>query len=228
MLHPVDGGGGGGVGASTNIIQGVWGYCVPLDETETEFIFIGTINGTFEKTPPTTDGDGDDIGFRDPDGKFPASVGEGTNKLMRGEAQANDKTAPRIEVKIGKETMTEPESTAQNAVYPQNSVYEDASGNIFEVDGTDGNARIRLQHASGARIEINKDGDITIDTSGDIWVKGNMIMNGDIQLSGDITAQGTITANGDVISDGEGTKISLTKHKHIGNLGSPTTIPIPS
>lgn len=237
-LNPIDGGGGGGVGSSTNIIQGVWGYCVPMNEALTEFLFIGTMNGKMNEMPKETDDDGNPMGFRDPDGNFPPKAGESTNKLARGEAKEGV-TQDRIEVEVNKTKFKEPDDTAQNAKYPNNKVYEDLAGNIFEIDGTKGNERFRLQHSSGARIEINKDGIITISSKSDMFIKGSLIVDGTININGNITtnsdilAVGNVTSKsniyseGDVFGDSKGTNISLVNHKHTGNDGAPTSPPLP-
>ena len=209
VLHPIDA--GNTYGSSTNVIQGTWGYCVALNESFTEFLFVGTIKGAFEKVPPLHVGD-IDVGFRDPDAKFPDRFKIPDNQLTHGEPQDKDKTRPRVVVA----TEREPEDTAKNAKYPKNKVYEDQAGNIIEVDGTETNTRFRFQHSSGTRIEINKDGAIILDTDSDIWVKGSIKIDGDIDIGGDI------------ISSKGKTNISLTNHTHTGNLGAPTTIPTPS
>lgn len=209
VLNPIDA--GNSFGSSTNVIQGTWGYCVALNESHTEFLFIGTIKGVF-KEQPQKQIDGNDVGFRDPDGVFPKRLDTPDNKLTYGAPQDDDVTQDRVKVFTDIET----DDTAQNAKYPKNKVYEDMSGNIMEIDGTDGNSRIRIQHSSGARIEINKDGDITLATDGKVWIKGDLKIEGDILLSGDI------------IGDAGKTNISLVNHTHTGNLGSPTTIPTPS
>ena len=46
--------------------------------------------------------------------------------------------------------------------YPFNHVYESESGHVIEIDDTPGYERINLFHRSGARIEINNEGEIHI------------------------------------------------------------------
>ena len=126
--------------------------------------------------------------------------------------------------------------TSAKAEYPNNHVYQDPNGNYFEIDGTPGNSRIRIQHSSGARVEISVDGDITIQASatGNVWQEtpglfsigadGNMIIEADVKIVGslevttDITAGGNVTAVGEV-ADGQGNMTSLRTaydtHTHI-------------
>lgn len=49
--------------------------------------------------------------------------------------------------------------------YPLNKVYETETGHFKEYDDTEGNERIREQHKSGTYYEIDKDGNMTIDTT---------------------------------------------------------------
>lgn len=210
VLNPVDA--GNTLGSSTNVIQGTWGYCVSLNDNFTEFLLMGTVKGTFTEIPSATDDNGNDIGFRDPDGRFPVRLNEPDNPLTYGKPLTPDITQPRVKVA----TEIEPVDTAHNAKYPNNKVYEDYNGNIVEIDGTDGNARIRVQHSTGSRLEINVNGDVTISSTSNIWMKGTINIEGDINLSGDI------------IGTKGGTNISLSNHTHTGNLGASTTIPTPS
>lgn len=231
VLSPVDS--GGGFGSSINVIQGVWGYCIALNDTFTEFLFIGVLNGNFDSKPPETDANGDAVGFRDPSGTFPSPqrLDGNANALATGKPPANDVTQPRI--KVGKD-FSEPADTSRNAQYPMNKVYEDQSGNIMEIDGTSGNNRFRFQHSSGSRIEISKDGAITINSINDIWMKGHLIVQGTMDISGDINSLGAITAvnnissQADVIGLSSGSSVSLTTHRHTEQGdGQPVSPPIP-
>ena len=217
VLNPIDA--GNTLGSSTNVLIGTWGYCVPLNESLTEFLFIGTIKGGFAEKPPIADEDGNEIGFRDPSGTFPQRLNEPDNNLTYGKLQANDITQPRVQV----DEFIEPNDTAQNAVYPSNKVYEDANGNIMEVDGTPTNPRFRFQHASGARIEINVDGDITLQSSpkGNIYqdttglfavgADGNLIIDCDVKITGSLECGGEV-------ADLEGNLSSL-RSQHDINVG---------
>jgi len=55
-------------------------------------------------------------------------------------------------------TQTEPDSTSDLSVYPDNSVIETQSGHIIEFDDTVGNERVRLIHRTGSYFEIKPDG----------------------------------------------------------------------
>lgn len=235
VLHPLDQ--GNTFGSSTNIKIGTWGWCFSLNETDTEFLFIGTSKGMFNEV--VTEIDGEPIGFNDPNGKFPKRKGLADNPLTYGEKLNPDITRDRVQV----ETFREPEDTAGNAKYPDNKVYEDYEGNIVEIDGSEGNPRIRVQHASGARIEINKKGDITIQGSktGNIWMNtpglfalgadGNLIFQGDLKIVGNLQVVGDI-------SDIQGTLNSLrtqfdanvaifNAHTHLYNPGPSPAVPTP-
>ena len=233
VLHPLDQ--GNTFGTSTNIKVGTWGWCFSLNSTDTEFLFIGTSKGIFNNITETFDGN--NIGFRDPSGEFPKRKNLADNPLTYGEKLTPDITRDRVRVSEFKEDS----DTASNAKYPDNKVYEDYEGNIVEIDGTKGNPRIRVQHASGARIEISKDGDITIQASdkGNLWIEtpglfalgadGNIIFEGDLKVVGNVEVVGDI-------SDKIGTLDSLRQahdanvaafnsHTHMYSPGSGTPTP---
>jgi len=236
-LHPLDQ--GNTFGTSTNIKVGTWGWCFSLNETDTEFLFIGTSKGIFNEV--TTNIEGEEVGFKDPDGKFPLRKGIPDNPLTYGKKLDPDITRNRVQV----DSFTEGPDTASDSKYPDNKVYEDYEGNIIEVDGTKNNPRIRVQHSSGARIEISKKGDITIQASsqGNVWIETPGLFalgaDGNIILKGDLKVVGSIEATVD-ISDKMGTLDSLrtqhdvnviafNSHTHLYNPGSgdptPTVIP---
>lgn len=237
-LHPLDQ--GNTFGTSTNVKIGTFGWCFSLNDTDTEFLFIGTSKGIFNEV--TTTFDGSDVGFKDPNGKFPRRKGVADNPLMYGEKLNPDITRDRVRV----DEFTEKDDTATDAKYPDNKVYEDYDGNIVEIDGTEGNPRIRIQHSSGARVEISKYGDITIQASnqGNLWVETPGLFalgaDGNIIFEGDLKVVGSIESTGD-ISDKIGTLDSLRQqhdanvstfnaHTHLYNpgSGSPTATIVPN
>jgi hypothetical protein len=79
--------------------------------------------------------------------------------------------------------------------YPQNKVYETESGHYKEWDDTEGKERIREQHKSGTYYEIDKDGNMTIDATGD-----DVIKNITIKSSGQINVTApVVNVNGTVV-----------------------------
>lgn len=56
-------------------------------------------------------------------------------------------------------------------------------------------------------------------------VKGTMNFKKDVNVTGDVDCKGGISALGDVKATPVGIKLAL--HKHIGNMGAPTTPPVP-
>jgi len=231
VLNPVNS--GGTLGPSVVSIVGAWGYCVSLNDTFTEFLLVGTVSGQFQQRPSVYDGDGDEMGFRDPAGAFPGDrLNYPTNPLAYGEKLKPDITQKRVKV----DQFEEQKDTANKTVYPNNNVYEDAAGNIIEVDATDKNPRIRVQHSTGARFEISADGDVTIQASpdGNIWQEtpglfsigadGNLIIGCDVKIVGSIEATGEV-------SDLEGNLSSLRStyemHTHVDPQGGTTATPLP-
>jgi len=237
-LNPLDQ--GNTFGSSTNVKVGTWGWCFSLNDTDTEFLFIGTSKGIFNEVT-TADKDGNSVGFKDPGGNFPRRKGIADNPLTYGKKLNPDITRDRVSV----DSFKEDPDTAQDSKYPDNKVYEDYEGNIVEIDGTKNNSRIRIQHSSGARVEISKDGDVTIQssTNGNIWMETSGLFalgaDGNIILEGDLKVKGSIESTGD-ISDKIGKLDSLRQqhdinvatfngHTHMYNPGSgsptPTVIP---
>lgn len=190
VLGPIDA--GNTLGSSTNVLVGTWGWALSLNDTFSEFLFLGTTKGIFSTVVASVDNK--DIGFRDPSGRFPVRKNKPDNPLTYGEKQNPDITRDRVSVG----THVEPKDTASKATYPDNKVYEDHNGNIVEIDGTTGNSRIRVQHSTGARVEINSKGDITIQASstGNIYQEtpglfaigadGNLIIEGDVKIIGSL------------------------------------------
>lgn len=214
VLGPLDA--GNTLGSSTNILVGTWGYCLSLNDSFTEFLFIGTSKGIFNNIPKT---DGvDEIGFRDISGRFPVRENEPDNPLTYGKKLSPDITRNRV--LVGE--FVEPTDTSSKSTYPDNKVYEDHNGNIIEYDGTPGNSRIRIQHSTGARVEINKKGDITVQASktGNIYQEtpglfsigadGNLIIEADVKIIGSVQCTGEVR-------DYEGNLSSLRK-RHDDNV----------
>jgi len=228
------------IGGNVNIPIGTWGYCVPLNETFTEFLMIGSIKGVI----PEPD---NSIGFSG--SEIPVIPNEPTNPLEIPDGNHSKTQYTPITV----DSFTEPENTANSVEYPYNKVYEDLSGNIIEIDSTKNNPRIRIQHSTGTRIDINTKGDVSIQATdtGNIWFEtpglyaidadGNMIIEGDLKITGslevgvDISAGSNIVAGAEV-ADSVGNLSSLrdenninvqrfNAHTHIGNLGVPTAVP---
>lgn len=197
VMGPIDA--GNTLGSSTNVLVGTWGYCMSLNDSFTEFVFMGTTKGIFKEVVSKIGED--EIGFRDPDGVFPIRLNEPDNPLTYGKKQNPDITQDRVQV----DTFIEPKDTAKNAVYPNNKVYEDHNGNIVEIDGTPDNSRIRIQHSTGARVEINTKGDVTIQASktGNVYQQtpglfsigadGGLIIQGDVKINGSVEAAGEVS-----------------------------------
>jgi len=216
---------GSGLGWSSQVQQGVWGYCLALNNSNTEFLFLGALNGKFANKPAETNEEGKSIGFRDIDGKYPPEKSLGkppVNALALGSAEGNSlsETAHQkindnlTEVTGEGDTPKEPESTDDKTVYPFNKVYEDLAGNVIEIDSTEGNERIRVYHGvSGGRVEFDKEGNYIVKTTGNqynltegelnqqikglfsIDAKGNLIITGDVKIEGSIEITKDLTAD---------------------------------
>lgn len=88
-----------------------------------------------------------------------------------------------------------------NAKYPHNRVIKTKSGHTIELDDTPDNERVHIYHKAGTYIEIDKEGRLSIRTTGDsyevvegdkhVYVEGNMF----VQVKGDqkTIVEGAIT-----------------------------------
>jgi len=207
---------GSGLGWTGSVRQGVWGYCITLNESNTDFLFLGALSGMFTEAPLEQDEDGNEIGFRDPEGAYPYAESlnkPNVNALALGSAEGNDLSTTihqtinddLVEVVGEGANPKEPESTDDATIYPFNKVYEDSAGNIVEIDATDDNERIRVYHGkSGGRVEFDKDGNYIVKTYGDQYnltagdlnqqilglfsldATGNLIITGDVKIEGSI------------------------------------------
>ena len=225
-------GNGNGFGISLNVINGSHGYCVNLNDSYTEFLFLGNVNKIFTDFPDKK------YGFRDQNDTLPKRLNIGENPLTYGQKPDKNITMERIVIGNFKEDI----DTSNKAEYPYNKVYEDLAGNIIEIDATKNNERIKVQHKTGARVEINKDGDITIQSAknGNIFQQtegllaigadGNIILKGDIKIIGNLEVTGELTdKNGNLSS----LRNAFNNHIHTqgadsdGNAQVPTNKPAP-
>jgi hypothetical protein len=228
---------GSGIGLTSIPVQGTWVFLFLDNDDENKPIIMGTMCGKSTEMPDTN------IGFCDGDGNLPKSdrLNEyDTNRLTR--VENLDKT---IHNEINNSDLVcagfdMPKSTSDMSVYPNNVVYEDDSGNVVEIDSTDGNERFRIYHGkSKTRIEIDKDGYIVTSTTKNLWnkIKGlfslqakeNIIIEGDIKIIGNIQVTGKITSGDNITSSGEiadlkGNLSSLRDaydgHNHVQNNGN--------
>ena len=97
--------------------------------------------------------------------------------------------------------MMEAVSGMRDAKYPYNHVLESESGHFVEFDDTEGNERIHVYHRKGTFIEIDKDSNVVIKTTGnvtnivaknmDTYVEGNYTLsvkgNIEVYAIGDLT-----------------------------------------
>lgn len=138
------------------------------------------------------------IGFRDPNNKYPLRdyIGEpDTNRLARGIIEGTIVTKKDAVRKIGVPkpielgTWDQPLST-YGAQYPYNKVLETEGGHIQEFDDTPGYERIHTYHRSGTFSEIDPSGTQINYIVGDNYII--MERNGCVSVSGELN----ITVNG--------------------------------
>jgi len=85
--------------------------------------------------------------------------------------------------------------------YPYNKVYETESGHYKEYDDTEGNTRIREQHASGTYTEMEHDGSMRTEVQKDQYIR----VKGDVKIIGDKDANVTIEGNCNITVTGDAT-----------------------
>jgi len=178
-----------GVGHSSFLLQGSWVVGAFIDVEHQDFMVMGSL--------PTKSGfefGNTQMGFTDPNGKYPRNLEEEDNNLrVRGRPDPND-----YEV----QGNYQPRS-AYAPQYPYNHVYESESGHIKEYDDTPGSTRIRERHNSGTYYEVQPGGSkierVVADNyelilgNDTVEVKGNVniIVSEDVNLS----CAGSVTAN---------------------------------
>lgn len=169
------------------------------------------------------------IGFKDPDGKYPLYTNEpDTNKLARHEdikktvvfkkEQTRDMGVATAQGKIWNQSPI-----PYNANYPFNHVFMSESGHIMEFDDTEHRERIHLYHRKGTFFEIDANGTrVTrivgddyeiLERNGYVHVKGtmNVTIDGDSNvrvnnaLNVDVYGKTTINVFNDVDMNVSGT-----------------------
>lgn len=140
----------------------------------------------------------DNIGFRDPNNKYPLQeyLNEpDTNRLARGiiEGTIVQKKDANVKRGIPKAYDTgswDQPAPAFGAKYPFNKVYETESGHVQEFDDTPGQERIHTYHRSGTYTEIDANGTQVNYIVGDSFTL--MERNGCIHVAGEcnITVEG--------------------------------------
>lgn len=84
---------------------------------------------------------------------------------------------PTIKARDDNKIGPELDSLNSSTEYPKNNVIETLTGSLIELDDTEGNERIAIEHKSGAYFEIRPDGTLVLKSSnGDMYhlVKGNL------------------------------------------------------
>lgn len=137
----------------------------------------------------------------------------GVNKLARGDADR------------GRLPNLQEEPQAGASTYPNNHVIATPGGHVIELDDTEGNQRVGIQHSSGSYIEVSNSGTITIRAGKDALssVDGDSkeVIGGDKNIvagSLNIHLEGPaqINAGGNCIVSGKtvtikGSKVSISK-----------------
>lgn len=122
-----------------------------------------------------------------------------------------------------------PTESRENGQYPHNKVFKTKNGIVIELDDTEGAVKIRVHHPSGTMREIDAEGNVNEEVSGDVTseVFGDVIVRAPtIQLGEDGAVEQSVLGlqlqnwiNGELVP-------WLNSHNHIGNLGSPTSAAI--
>jgi hypothetical protein len=117
----------------------------------------------------------DDVGFTDPNKKYPKSAWlkePDTHRLARNQSinktivvdkeQERDKD---ISIANSDKTWEQP-LIPYNAKYPYNHIFESECGHTIELDDTAGSERIHIYHKTGTYVEIDPKGTVTTRTKG--------------------------------------------------------------
>jgi len=143
-------------------------------------------------------------GFYDPDCEFPKQGYKNENSINKA---ARGSSTVNIDIGGGHPGVSISRAETLPSVYPYNDVKETPSGHIISLDDTVGNERITFKHRTGAGIEIDPDGRVTvISKSGCVEVvsgnhhvivegHGKMVYNGNFDL--EVTGDMNLTVGGD-------------------------------
>lgn len=152
--------------------------------------------GTSTGAPTGRSGNGDQIGFKDPNEKYPRYINEpDTNRLARHEfiekTVVMTKEAARLQgIETARGVVWDQAQVPYNAEYPFNHVWESESGHIQEFDDTPGSERYHLYHRAGTFHEIDHNGTEVNRIVGDFYEI--VERNGFIYIAGqcDVTVDG--------------------------------------
>jgi len=171
----------------------------PAEEDPAQAAPVGSPNSDGS----TSDGKGgdDQVGFKDPNKKYPKYVAEpDTNRLARHE-QIDKTIVIKKEAALikgvpvaGGKAWTQSDNPF-NADYPFNHVYESESGHVMEFDDTPNAERVHLYHKAGTYTEIDHNGTRVNRIVGDGYEiyerNGYIFVNGNYNL--------TAAGNGNVL-----------------------------
>lgn len=193
-----------GVGETHGLKRGSWVTGYFLDGHSGQLpVVLHSIAGV-----PSEKGSGP---FSDKTGEYPRFVGESdVNRLARGDAhseffkEVQNSRITGIQKSDG--TTWDQPKRDMTSKYPYNKVIE-WGGHAIELDGTEGNGRINIQHSSGAFIEIDKNGGIIIRTKkdasmlfdGNLNIKSNNV-NWNVNGNFDLNVSGKVTIKANLIS----------------------------
>ena len=165
-------------------------WCVPLDADQQTFVVFGSIPTQTSEESIERLSESEDYDLEE----------SGVNRLARG--VETDLVTDKKENRFKSDEFEEPE-TAYAPVYPYNNVYEGKSGNIVEIDDTEGAERIHVYHKSGTFIEIHPDGTIVQNTKSN---KYTIVANDDnVRIEGNANVQ--IKGNCNVTIEGNCTQV---------------------
>ena len=215
-----------GLGQNPFIVQGTW--CIGLwrdAQLMQEPVILAVLPGIPQKAAALTD-----IGFADPDHKYPSerieASGHGVqetdiNRLARNDephtalTQKNESRESEVPIGKGDSTWSEPENI-QNSQYPFNHVFESESGHRKEYDDSPQFERIAEFHKSGSGYEIDANGNKIIRVVGDTYeiviANKNVLVKGDCNLT--IMGNANLRIEGNANEYIEGDKVIEIK----GNL----------
>lgn len=200
VISPITSAAMGGIGITPlGPVEGTWVVGFFRDgENCQEPIVFGSLGGIPNEVASKQ------IGFNDPNGKYPTSdrINEpDTNRLARGKidntivSEKNKNLTTNIDIALDKDITTWNEPSPEfNSKYPHNHVYESESGHVFEVDDTKDNERISQYHRKGTYYQILSDGtkvtkvvndNYSLTIGGDyVYIEGvcNVTVGGDCNL----------------------------------------------
>ena len=203
-----------GVGVNPQLVPGTWvvGFFRDGPSAQDPIVMGSIASVPGQKIPASK-------GFSDPNGEFPRYVGE--PDIPKRSREINTTPRATITASGGNVKYTEPPDQYA-AKYPYNHMYQSESGHILEFDDTPGAERINIEHNSGSFVELHKNGDIRIRSTGNQYNASLGGFNVYVEKDAQVIVKGNMYArvSGEThVSSERSVTVETSKNMTLGAMG---------